>query len=200
MLRRILRKLFYNPYTNAKQNNAFVGSSSILTKEFAIVNMLNEPSNVTEIGNDCMLSCQIMFETKGARLTIGDGVFCNGGSKIICSTTIEIGNWVTIAWGVTIYDHNSHSLDYRDRIKDQQQQLQDWSTGSFIKNKNWNVVAKSPIKIGDHVWIGFDAVILKGVTIGEGAIIAARAVVTKDVEPWTVVAGNPAVIVKRLQS
>lgn len=199
MLRKILRKLFYNPYECAKKNNAKIGNNTILTKAFSIENMLNDPSNATIIGNDCMLNCQLVFETKGAQLTIGNGVFCNGNTKIICSTRVDIGNWVTIAWGVTIYDHNSHSLDYRDRIKDQQQQLKDWSTDSFIKNKNWDVVAKSPIKICDYVWIGFDAVILKGVTIGEGAIVAARAVVTKDVEPWTVVAGNPAVVVKRLQ-
>lgn len=156
-------------------------------------------TNRIQIGHQCLLSCEIIFETSGAKVIIGDGVFCNGNTKIICSTNVEIGNWVTIAWGVTIYDHNSHSLDYRDRMKDQQQQLIDWPTGSFIKNKNWDVVARSPIKICDHVWIGFDVVILKGVTIGEGAIVAARAVVTKDVEPWTVVAGNPAIVVKRLQ-
>jgi galactoside O-acetyltransferase len=59
-------------------------------------------------------------------------------------------------------------------------------------------VASAPIVICDRVWIGFDAVILKGVTVGEGAIVAARAVVTRDVEPYTVVAGNPAVLVRRL--
>ena len=48
------------------------------------------------------------------------------------------------------------------------------------------------------MWIGFDVTILKGVTIGEGAVIGAKSVVTKDVEPWTVVAGNPAVVVKYL--
>ena len=49
------------------------------------------------------------------------------------------------------------------------------------------------------MWIGFDALILKGVHIGEGAIVGARSVVTSNVEPYTVVAGNPAVIVKRLE-
>ena len=48
------------------------------------------------------------------------------------------------------------------------------------------------------MWIGFESVILAGVTIGEGAIVGAKSVVRKDVEPWTVVAGNPAVVIKRL--
>ena len=56
----------------------------------------------------------------------------------------------------------------------------------------------APIRIEDHVWVGQDAVILKGVTIGKGAVVGAFSVVTRDVEPWTVVAGNPARVVKRL--
>ncbi len=53
--------------------------------------------------------------------------------------------------------------------------------------------------IVNKVWIGFNVIILKGVTIGEGAIVAAGAVVTKDVSAWTIVAGNPAVVVKKLK-
>jgi acetyltransferase-like isoleucine patch superfamily enzyme len=54
------------------------------------------------------------------------------------------------------------------------------------------------VVIEDHVWIGFNVGILKGVTIGKGAIIGAGSVLTEDVEPFTVVAGNPAKIIKRL--
>ncbi|MBL9156704.1 MAG: acyltransferase [Verrucomicrobiales bacterium] len=50
-----------------------------------------------------------------------------------------------------------------------------------------------PVKIGDHVWIGYRAIILPGIEIGEGAVVGAGAVVTKDVPPFTIVAGNPAV-------
>jgi acetyltransferase-like isoleucine patch superfamily enzyme len=53
------------------------------------------------------------------------------------------------------------------------------------------------VVIEDHCWIGANAVILKGVTVGEGAVVAANSVVTKDVEPRTMVAGNPAQVVKR---
>jgi len=56
---------------------------------------------------------------------------------------------------------------------------------------------RKPIKIGNDVWIGACAIVLKGVTIGDGAIVAAGAVVTKDVEPYTIVAGNPAKMIKR---
>ena len=58
-------------------------------------------------------------------------------------------------------------------------------------------LAHAPIVVGSDVWIGARAIVLPGVTIGEGAVVAAGAVVTKDVEPWTVVGGNPAKVIKR---
>jgi len=57
----------------------------------------------------------------------------------------------------------------------------------------------APVKIADNVWIGMNAVILKGVIVGENSVVAAGSVVTKNVEPNTVVAGNPAVVVKRFK-
>ena len=69
----------------------------------------------------------------------------------------------------------------------------------MVPSKNWNVVKKSPVIIEDKVWIGTRSIILKGVTVGEGAIVGAGSVVTKDVQPWTVVAGNPAQKIKELR-
>jgi acetyltransferase-like isoleucine patch superfamily enzyme len=150
-----------------------------------------------EIGDDCIVKSKFIFEETSGFVKIGNGTFI-GGSRIICRDSVVIGDWVTISWGVTIYDHDSHSLNYLDRIADQRQQILDWPTGNFIVNKNWNVVPKSSIRIENYVWIGFDAVILKGVTLGEGCVVGARSVVTKSVEPWTVVAGNPARVIRKL--
>jgi acetyltransferase-like isoleucine patch superfamily enzyme len=58
--------------------------------------------------------------------------------------------------------------------------------------------AARPIHIGRAAWIGFDSCVLPGVTIGEGAVVGARSVVTSDVEPFTIVAGNPARVIRRL--
>jgi galactoside O-acetyltransferase len=125
-------------------------------------------------------------------------VFINFGTKVISRFSIAIGNDVTIAWGCMIYDHDSHSISYLDRIADQNQQLIDFPRGNMVANKDWSNVATAPIRICDCAWLGFDAVVLKGVTIGEGAIVGARAVVTKDVPPWTIAAGNPARVVKEI--
>ncbi|WP_369813950.1 DapH/DapD/GlmU-related protein [Flavobacterium sp. KJJ] len=105
-----------------------------------------------------------------------------------------------MAWGTFVYDHNSHSLDYKERQNDILQQLSDYREGKFFtENKNWDVVDSKPIKICSNAWIGMNCIILKGVTIGEGAIVGAGSVVTKDVPAWTVVGGNPAVVIKKLE-
>lgn len=104
------------------------------------------------------------------------------------SVTIE--DDVVISWGVTIVDHNSHALEWEKRAQD----VADWHRG----RKNWADVVIAPVILKKRCWIGFNASILKGVTIGEGAIVGAGTVVTKDVEPYTVVAGNPARVVRSL--
>jgi galactoside O-acetyltransferase len=151
-----------------------------------------------EIGDRCVLSNQFVFESTSGKIKVGNAVFINSGTKVVSRSSIEIGNGVMIAWGCMIYDHNSHSISYLDRIADHDQVLSNFHKDNINKNKDWSKVETAPIKICDHVWLGFDVVILKGVTVGEGAIVGARAVVTKDVSPWTIVAGNPARVVKEI--
>ena len=93
-------------------------------------------------------------------------------------------------------DNNAHSLKWSERKND----VLDWKRGieenKIGAYKVWENVKSAPIIIKDKSWIGFEVVILKGVTIGEGAIVASRSVVTKDVSAWTIVAGNPAKVVR----
>ena len=151
------------------------------------------------IGDESVLGCSMIFESEHGEINVGKRTYISGDTTLISRSLIEIGNDVTISWGVWIYDHNSHSLDWQERINDMKQLITNIKYGNnFIANKNWTVVNTKPIHICDKVWIGFNAIILKGVTIGEGAIVGAGSVVTKNVPAYTVVAGNPARIVKRL--
>jgi acetyltransferase-like isoleucine patch superfamily enzyme len=109
---------------------------------------------------------------------------------IAAAKHVEIGNDVIIAWGVTISDHNSHSIKFSERSRD----VEHWITGK----KDWSDVKIEPVRIMDKAWIGFNSIILRGVTIGEGAIVGAGSVVTKDVLPWTIVAGNPARVIREI--
>ena len=154
------------------------------------------------IGSRCMLSHGTFFERPGfGQVTIGDRCHIGGGTILISTAGIHIGNDVTIAWNCTVYDHNSHPLDWSLRANDTLQECADLvNCGDSLAHKDWSNVISKPIRIEDKVWIGFGVVILKGVTVGTGAVIGAGSVVTKDVPPFTVVAGNPAQIVKRLNS
>jgi galactoside O-acetyltransferase len=140
-----------------------------------------------------------VFESGKGQISIGRDCYI-GNSTFISHSQIIIGNHVTIAWGATIYDHNSHSLNYQDRRKDIEVEYHDiCSEQNFIAHKDWSDVKTAPITIEDDVWIGMNCIILKGVTIGQGAIIGAGSVVTHDVPAWSVVAGNPARVVKYLK-
>jgi len=103
-----------------------------------------------------------------ATLKIGKGSFINQSATIIATTGITIGNHAKIGPHVVIHDTAYHEVDQ--------------GTGTF----------KSPIVIGDNVWIGRGAVILPGVTIGSHSVIGSGSVVTKSVPAKMVVAGNPA--------
>ena len=97
-----------------------------------------------------------------------------------------------LSWGCTVTDHDSHSLNYDERAADVVEYL--------AGRKDWTNVPIAPVSIGDKVWMGFNCSVLKGVTIGEGAVVAANSNVTKDVPPWTLVAGNPARIIRTLSA
>lgn len=145
------------------------------------------------VGHNCVIDGVFIFEKDSGHIVVGDRVHV-GGSQFISIDNIEIGNDVTIAWDCLFYDHNSHSTIWEERKNDTLQEYKDFlATGDFIRNKSWDVVKAAPIKICDKAWIGEGCKILKGVTIGEGAVVAAGSVVTKDVESWTIVGGNPAV-------
>ena len=171
------------------ENNIFCGSANILPIDKSVQ---------IKLGKESTFFCKFNLEKSNAVIQIGDNVYI-GASNIYCSNKIVIGNNVIISWGVKIYDHNSHSLLPEDRIRDIREAGNNVRKGySLTHNKNWNNVATEQIHIMDNVWIGMDATILKGVTIGENSIVAAGSLVTKDVEPNTIVGGNPAKTIKKL--
>jgi galactoside O-acetyltransferase len=151
------------------------------------------------VGNNCRINGKIVFESDEGKVIFGDNVSFSG-STIISRTLVTFENDIYVAWGCTFYDHDSHSLNYLERVKDRQQEIDDILTNKKnpLFTKNWEVVNSKPIHIQSHAWIGMNVIILKGVTIGEGAIVGAGSVVTKDVPSWTIVGGNPAKVIKQI--
>lgn len=141
------------------------------------------------IGDGSIIERSIVSERDGAEIVIGSNTFM-GGSVIACATRIEVGDDVLIAWGCNILDHNSHAIAWGKRQAD----VRDWRQGK----KDWKDVITKPVKIGNKSWLGFNVAVLKGVEIGEGAVVAAASVVTKSVPAWTVVAGNPAKVIREI--
>lgn len=198
MIKKIISDFLYNPYKRVNRDKRITFSNGILSRTFKVHFFCRDSKAKLSIGKNCILKNEIIFESVSGEVNIGEQVFINKNTRIMSVDRITIGNNVTISYGCTIYDHNSHSLSYKDRRADISLILDSSSLDNDISNKNWDTVEKKPVVIGNDVWIGFDAVILKGVTVGDGSIVAARAVVTKNVPPWSIVAGNPARVVKMI--
>jgi acetyltransferase-like isoleucine patch superfamily enzyme len=132
---------------------------------------IGEPMHQVEIG--------VWGREEGqGKLTIGDCVLMSPGSRISASDEIVIGDGVMMANSAYVTDS-------------------DWHTIYDRTNRSERV---TPVHIGRNVWLGDHSTVLKGVTIGENSVVAARAVVTRDVPANVVVAGNPAKVVKELDS
>jgi acetyltransferase-like isoleucine patch superfamily enzyme len=130
---------------------------------------------------------------KDGRCIVGDFTLLNG-AIVMAEEVVEIGSHCLISWGVGIADSDFHPLEPVQRLIDSQ------ALAPFFKGRPARPKLKTaPVKIGDNVWIGMNAVILKGVTIGDNSVVAAGAVVTKSIPANTIVAGNPAVTVKKFE-
>ena len=147
--------------------------------------------NQLSVGEDSIIHADISFEESGGKIDIGSRTFV-GRSHLVCYRSLTIGDDVIMSWGITVVDHDSHSIEWDKRRND----VLDWGKGQ----KNWQHIAQAPVIIGNKAWVGFNVSILKGVTIGEGAVIGACSVVTRDIPPYSVAVGNPARVVRSLNS
>jgi acetyltransferase-like isoleucine patch superfamily enzyme len=127
------------------------------------------------VGDDFLLTSNKetseILAFKGATITIGNSVTVGYGVVINAKQRIDIGDFVLIGNRSVIIDTDYHGLD-------------------------GNETKTAPIRIGNHVWIAWGVIILKGVTIGNNSIVAAGSIVTDDVPPNTIVGGNPAKVIR----
>lgn len=159
----------------------------------ANANCFKDPLARIQIGNNCDICCSLIAKESG-QIQIGHHTTIRGETIIGALKSIYIGNYVIISNNVRIYDNNNHPTSPLRR-------MQMCATGNFYsKDWNWSNSECMPIIIEDNVWICERATILKGITIGKGAIVASNSVVTKDVPQYSIVAGNPAKVVKFLEN
>ena len=139
------------------------------------------------LGKWSWLAGELLVYPQGGRIEIGDHCYVGEGTRIWSLSHVRLGNRIFLSHGVNVHDNDAHSLSAAERHCHFRELVQ-LGHASFVEN-----VATSKVEIEDDVWIGFNATILKGIRIGEGAIVGACSTVTRDVAPYTVVAGNPAV-------
>jgi acetyltransferase-like isoleucine patch superfamily enzyme len=144
------------------------------------------PADHIEVGDYSYIEGDILLLTPESRLRMGKYSFLGSESRVWALGTIAIGDFVLIAPRVDIFDNDSHPVESVKRRED--------AMDLFERKRpmDYSNVAQAAIVIDDDVWIGTKSTIMKGVHIGRGAVIAAASVVTKDVPPFTLVAGNPA--------
>jgi acetyltransferase-like isoleucine patch superfamily enzyme len=163
---------------------------AFLSHTARIRNALGDSSQIV-IGANSHVRGELMIFGHGGRISIGEWCYVGVGTRIWSGASIEIGNRVLISHSVNIFDNLTHPIRASER---HEQAKQIFTRGHprdiFLDDK--------PVVIADDAWIGACAIVMRGVTVGRAAIVAAGAVVTKDVPAYSIVAGNPAVVVREL--
>ncbi len=145
------------------------------------------------VGAKTLIDGELMLHDYGGEIEIGSSSYIGMGSRLWSGESLRIGDHVFVAHNVTITDTNSHQMDAEERAEHYQRTVVEGR--AFEKGS----IRTAPVVIGDHAWINFNVAVLKGVSIGEGAIIGAGSVVTKDIPPYVLATGNPARVVRSLK-
>ena len=187
------RTLPWDWYPGKFPDNVVVDETAYVETTFSFYLFRSRLSRGVQIGRGASTYLGTMFDVGPAgRVKLGDYALVHG-ARIICDSEIVIGDYALISWNVLLADTYRVPLDPRERRRELQR----------VPTRQPRTVAADvparPVHIQRNVWIWFDACILPGVTVGEGSVVGARSVVTEAVPPHTVVAGNPARVIRQLE-
>ena len=186
------RTLPWDWYPGRIPENVSVDETAYLETTFSFYFYRSELPCGLEVGQGASTYLGTMFDVgPRGRVMLGDYALVHG-ARIICDSAISIGDYALISWNAVLMDTRRLPFDAGQRRRELKR----------VPTRQPRLAAADvparPITIERNVWIGFDACVLPGVTIGEGAIVGARSVVAADVPPFTVVAGNPARFIRSL--
>ena len=183
-------KIFSNLFKFRRKPNAIIHDTAKLYSRHCIENNFEKPDAII-IGANTHVKGQLLTFGHGGKIVIGEYCYIGENTKIWSAKHIYIGNRVLIAHNSNIFDNNTHPFDPIQR----HQQFKAIISKGHPRSID---LAEQPIFIEDDVWISCMAVILPGVKIGKGSIVAAGSVVTKDIDPGSLVAGNPAKFIRKI--
>jgi acetyltransferase-like isoleucine patch superfamily enzyme len=188
------RTLPWDWYPGTVPVNAAVAESAYVETTFSFLFFRSERGDGLTIGHGASTYLGTMFDVgPQGRVSLGDYALVHG-ARIICEAEVTIEAFALVSWNVVLMD------SYRAAFDPDVRREQARRVATEHPRRIEPAVAGRPVRIGRAAWIGFDSCVLPGVTVGEGAVVGARSVVTTDVEPFTIVAGNPARLVRRLTS
>jgi len=188
------RTLPWDWYSGTIPENVLVDPTAYLETTYSFVMFRSRQPQALQVGRGTSLYLGVMFDLgQNARMEIGNFVLMNG-ARIICDSEITIGDHCLISWNVVLMDTYRLPLEALER----RAELEKLAARS--PRRAAAETSAQPIHIGPNVWIGFDSCVLPGATIGQGAVVGARSVVTTDVPPYSIVAGNPARVIRQLEA
>jgi len=178
-------------YPGTIPDNVIIDDTAYCETTFSFYLYRSRQPGGVEYGRGASTYLGTMFDVGPAgRVRLGDYALVHG-ARIICDSEITIGDYALISWNVVLMDTYRLPVDPSERRKELK------LVPTRVPRVTDADVSAKPIFIERNVWIGFEACVLPGVTIGEGAIIGAKSVVRDDVPPFMVVAGNPACVIRR---
>ncbi len=149
-------------------------------------------SETIKIGANSLVQGELLTFAHDGQIEIGEWCFIGEGARIWSAKRINIGDRVLISHNVNIFDSLTHPLGASAR----HEQFRKIATSGHPKGVD---LGEKVITVCSDVLIGANSIILRGVTLGKGSIIGAGSVVTRDVAPYVIVAGNPARVIRELR-
>ena len=188
------RTLEWDWYGGTVPENVVLEKEAYLETTYSFLHYRSQVREGVRLGEGSTVYLGTMFDVgPGGRVSLGRCALLHG-AWIICDAAVEIGDYALISWNVVLMD------TYRACREPQRRRLQLRQVPAHPLRRLLAETEAQPIRIGRNAWIGFDCCVLPGITIGEGSIVGARSVVTENVPPYTVVAGNPARVIRPIHN
>jgi acetyltransferase-like isoleucine patch superfamily enzyme len=179
----IVQRIFFRP-------TCIMGNGTRLMPSARIRNARRDAKRI-RVGEHSIICGELSLFAHGGDISIGDWCYIGEGAQVWSSGSVHIGDRVLISHNVNIFDSLTHPLNAQLRHAQFKAIMQTGHPRSID-------LGVRAVTVSNDVWIGANACVLRGVTLGEGAIVGASAVVTHDVPPFTLVAGNPARAIREL--